>query len=444
MFLFWFSLLAVDYYFWENAHMKDLLTSPWILAPLIQLAGLWIFFFGYNVLVCSLPRLPFKYVLRYSLFLCFVVGLPLSLLFGRHSTWLEPVLYPQTWHGAHTVVAAVLLVAMLMQIPVTLRILRPGAVRFLKKRTLHEVHFKPKPGDWEFYRKQENIHQPQSGTVTHKGKSLPRYQRRVQPVDPHPWMTRLIRATLARLDQTYDLRVIKMTLELPHLPTPFNGLRIAHLADNHYGSVLSPRWHEHVVKETLALKPDLIVLTGDYTAEDNLYRQAIEALADLRAPLGVYAVRGNHDFFSEPEILEYWLRRTGIRLLSNNHVDIERDGAIFRIFGTEHPYKRVKNFQRVMKPAPNAFCLALSHLPDNVFHLARNGADLILTGHTHGGQWRLPFIGPVIFPSIYGRRFDLGLREVQGTLLYNSAGFGLHTIPFRFHCPPEIALFELH
>ena len=89
------------------------------------------------------------------------------------------------------------------------------------------------------------------------------------------------------------------------------------------------------------------------------------------------------------------------------------------------------------------FRLVLSHTPDNIFRLARTGADLVLSGHTHGGQWRLPAIGPIAFPSRYGRRFTPGLQKIGSTLLYASNGIGVHTIPFRLSCPPEITLFIL-
>lgn len=426
----------------------DIFLSPWVLALLIQIAALWLFFVGYNVLICSLPRLPFKQFLRSALVLVFLVLFPLSLYSFRHSEILGPILHhPTYWHRSHILLVCILTVALILQITVTIGILRPPRVRSLTRFAQQQAFYTPAPQDWDFYRAEANTAQPAAGEIPDDGNPdptpLPPYTRPLHPVNPHPRLARVIHSTLGHVDETYDLRVLEFTLTLPNFPAAFDGLRVVQLSDNHYGTALSPHWQEHVVRQALALKPDLVALTGDFTAEDNLYRQAIENLRPLlAAPLGVFAVRGNHDFHSEPGIIAYWLRREGIRLLSNEYTDLTRGEDTLRVLGMEHPYLRETDWKRLRKTTPGTFCLALSHQPDNVFLLEKIGADMILTGHTHGGQWRLPLLGPMVFPSIHGRRFDRGLREVDNTLLYNSAGFGLHTIPFRYNCPPEIALFE--
>jgi predicted MPP superfamily phosphohydrolase len=256
----------------------------------------------------------------------------------------------------------------------------------------------------------------------------------------------LLKPPLDWVNQSYDLRVHELTLSFSNLPKSFDGLRVLQLSDNHYGEIMSPAWHEHVCREAMALRPDLIALTGDLVAGDHLYRQAVESMKSLRAPLGVYVVRGNHDFYTEPHIIAYWLESQGFNLMSNRHTDLERDGQILRICGVEHPYVPIKSFQGALGPEPRndrPFRLVLAHSPDVATRLERLGADLFLTGHTHGGQWRLPVIGPVIYPSIHGRRFDKGIQKLGDALLHNSSGFGLHTIPLRLNCPPEITLFTL-
>ena len=125
----------------------------------------------------------------------------------------------------------------------------------------------------------------------------------------------------------------------------------------------------------------------------------------------------------------------------------------------EHPFIKVRDWKGLLSggvggaPADathgqsatehDVFHLVLSHQPDNAPPLARAGADLILCGHTHGGQWRFPIIGPMVYPSVYGRRFAPGLSELDGALLHIGNGVGVHTVPFRWLCPPDIVLLVL-
>lgn len=233
-------------------------------------------------------------------------------------------------------------------------------------------------------------------------------------------------------------------MEFAQLPPAFDGLRVLHLTDSHYGALLSPRYYRHAIEQAAALPADLIVITGDYTAADHLHRESVELFTPLQAPMGVWTIRGNHDYYTEANVMGYWFEYYGIRLITNQSVDFTRDNQVFRLIGTEHPYQPVANWQALVgAKTPDTFCLALSHRPDNIYNLSKAGADLVLSGHTHGGQWRIPLIGPLFIPSSYGRRFDQGFHLAGNSLLYTSRGFGGHTFPLRLNCPPEIALFVL-
>ena len=249
-----------------------------------------------------------------------------------------------------------------------------------------------------------------------------------------------------RFDESYDLQIHEIALRFPNLPKAFDGLRVLHISDIHHGEMLSPNYYHHVVEQAVALKADMVVVTGDFPATDNSYKESIEILSPLKPPMGIWAVRGNHDFYTEPELIAHWIKEHGIGLLSNCYKDFEREGQKLRLIGVEHPFLDVTDWDALMGPDEGGepiFRLALSHVPDNIRNLSRAGADLVLSGHTHGGQWRLPLIGPLVIPSIYGRRYDQGLKQVGKSLLYVSRGMGIHTIPLRFNCPPEIAVFDL-
>ena len=451
--------------------MADGFLTPLLIGLLFQAAGLWLFFVVYNLGVCSLERSILKRQLQNAAAAVFLVALPAILIGYRHAPWLEPILAARRLHGAHAVLGAILLYALACQISVTCRLLRPRSVPNLIALRERRAPYVPSIRDWDVYLRGDFTTQPKAGTVPpdwgpHANDSnaapVPPYRRRVKPVRSHPLEIRcLLSSPFRHMDQTYDLRLVEVELGFPNLPPAFDGLRLLQLTDNHFGEVVSPAWYSHVVRHACEMRPDLIVLTGDLSGAQNLYRQAVEMMRPLSAPMGVWAIRGNHDFNTEPEVLAYWLEREGIHLLSNGHVDFERQGQVLRLIGLEHPYKRLRDWRGLFGQSDRPdrsdrsdrsdqsggpsilFRLVLSHTPDNIFRLARAGADLVLSGHTHGGQWRLPAIGPIAFPSRYGRRFNPGLQKIGRTLLYASNGIGVHTIPFRLSCPPEITLFIL-
>lgn len=260
--------------------------------------------------------------------------------------------------------------------------------------------------------------------------------------DPHREESRLRR--LARLvDDTYRVDVTSKTLVFDSLPAAFDGLRMVQISDLHYDRVLNPFYFERCMDMTMQLQGDVIVITGDLVTRRKHLPAAVRLLSRLRAPLGVYVVRGNHDFWTSPHHCRELIERAGMTLLDNHVQRIEKDGAHLWLVGTEHPWKRVEDWSELLGKRNGDFKVLLSHTPDNVFHARRGGVNLVLSGHTHGGQVCLPVIGSILVPSRYSRRFNAGLFDCHGTLLYVNRGLGTIPPPIRLHCPAEITVVVL-
>jgi predicted MPP superfamily phosphohydrolase len=255
-----------------------------------------------------------------------------------------------------------------------------------------------------------------------------RYGVDAAPIDPFHTVT------------TTDLKVRSFTLELPSLGTA--RLRVAHLTDLHVTEALPDAFTVHVHETLQATAPDLIVLTGDYLSRAERLPLLVRWLERMpKARFGAYAVLGNHDLWTQEEAAVIAaFERASVRMLRGTCAAVPvADAALVRICGTEHPWgPRTSPLPR--DGMPN---LVLSHTPDNVYDLAAEGADLVFSGHTHGGQIRLPLIGAIVIPSNYGRRFDRGHFVVERTHLYVSAGVGADSPPLRLWCPPELVVVDL-
>jgi predicted MPP superfamily phosphohydrolase len=167
-------------------------------------------------------------------------------------------------------------------------------------------------------------------------------------------------------------------------------------------------------------------------------------LRALRAPLGVYGIMGNHERRLPAEQGEMPFHRAGLTILANAAHEIVIDGASLWIVGMDDLIMRRGDLARALDRVPQeAFKILLVHEPDFVDRAARFSIDLQLSGHTHGGQIRLPGIGPLLLP-VLGRKYPMGLYKVGRTWLYTNRGLGVTRPPMRFNCRPEITLFTLH
>lgn len=246
--------------------------------------------------------------------------------------------------------------------------------------------------------------------------------------------------------EPYQIQVERVRMTLPRLPGVFDGMTIAQLSDLHLGPYVTEEHLAKAVQMTNALKPDAIVLTGDLVNSSWRYIQpCTEIIARLDAPLGVYAVLGNHDYWvGFLSLMVQSVRDSGITLLRNQAVPITRGSSTLYLLGIDDWWLRLANMKRALENVPDNACkIALMHEPDFADISAQAEIDLQLSGHSHGGQVRVPFIGPLILPK-YGEKYPMGMYRVGNfTRLYTTRGIGVLPPGVRLNCPPEITLLTL-
>lgn len=233
-------------------------------------------------------------------------------------------------------------------------------------------------------------------------------------------------------------------------PKELDGLKIALVSDIHAGSPYVGKSRiKLLVDRVNAAKPDMVVLLGDYVIQTVVGGRFMppEKLAvllkELKAPLGVYAVLGNHDWWLDGPRVRDAFSREGIKVLENEAVRLTRGGRAFRVLGLADYIERDPSTDSALKDIPAAEpVLALIHEPD-YFPAIPERIGLTLAGHTHGGQVRLPLIGSPIVPSRYGQRYARGLIQEGEKQLYVTTGVGTSIIPVRFGVPPEYAILTL-
>jgi hypothetical protein len=219
-------------------------------------------------------------------------------------------------------------------------------------------------------------------------------------------------------------------------------IRIAFLSDLHAGGFHPKSWYERIAREVHALRPDLIALGGDYVVDRADAMQALKPLAGLQAPLGKFFVMGNHDMIDRPQEIRATLASFGYTDLSNRSTSIEREGRVFDLQGVDdHWCGRPKRFRRPSKERPH---LTLSHEPDILMDLKEGDTDLVLSGHTHGGQIRLPLLGALWpIPAKLGRAVDRERKLIRGSTLIVSNGLGETDGRLRLFAPPQIVIVEV-
>lgn len=234
-------------------------------------------------------------------------------------------------------------------------------------------------------------------------------------------------------------------------PQELDGLTIAAISDIHAGSPYIGRARiEDLVRRVNAAKPDAIVLLGDYVIQTVIGGRFMPPedlgplLKELKAPLGVYAVLGNHDWWLDGPRVRAALSANGVTVLENETVRLTRGKAAFRLLGLADHIERSPNPDPAAAAAAKAGepLIALIHEPDYFPEMPERVA-LTLAGHTHGGQVRLPLIGSPVVPSRYGQRYARGLIVEGGKQLFVTTGVGTSIIPLRFGVPPEYALLTL-
>jgi predicted MPP superfamily phosphohydrolase len=247
-------------------------------------------------------------------------------------------------------------------------------------------------------------------------------------------------------------RLVEKEIGLRRWPSRLDGFRIALLSDFHYDPVFSAHPIKTAVEMINGLGPDLIVLTGDFVSAPPIGRSAKAAaaaepcaqlLAGMHAPHGLWAVLGNHDVVTDWRRVVSTLRAVGIQVLLNGSTAIEKDGGRFWLAGVDDALERRADLERTLQGvSAGEATVLLAHEPDYADYVANYPVDLQLSGHTHGGQIRLPFMQPLYLPAL-AKKYIMGVHQIGGLTLYTNVGIGTVGIPVRINCRPEVTLFTL-
>lgn len=247
-------------------------------------------------------------------------------------------------------------------------------------------------------------------------------------------------------------RVVRKEIYLKRWPARMEGFTIALLSDFHYDAFFSVHPIRSAINTVNALRPDLIALTGDFVTEPavgdpQLGAAAAEPCADLlsqlKAPHGLWAVLGNHDLSTNASRVSGALSEKGIQFLTNRSIPVERDGGRFWITGVDDVLDGRPDLEAALHGVPSEEpAVLLAHEPDYADDAAGYPVDLQLSGHSHGGQVRVPFVPPLFLPDL-GKKYVWGLYKIGQLTLYTNAGIGTVRIAVRFNCPPEITLITL-
>jgi predicted MPP superfamily phosphohydrolase len=238
----------------------------------------------------------------------------------------------------------------------------------------------------------------------------------------------------------FRVEFTELTLAVPDLPPEWDGLTILTLSDLHFHGTPSRVFFDRVVDELAAGPPaDLVCLLGDFVDTDTHHEWIRPLLGRLSAPGRAFAILGNHDRDYHPARVRAELAAAGYTVLGNGWREVAIRGVRCVVVGHEGPWFAPPPD---LSGAPDLFRLCLSHTPDNFYWGVANRVGLMLCGHVHGGAVRVPVIGSIFVPSVYGRRFDCGVFEKGGTVMAVNRGLSGRE-PIRFRCNPEVMRVKL-
>ena len=251
----------------------------------------------------------------------------------------------------------------------------------------------------------------------------------------------------------HEIDVMPRTIALSNLPPAFHGFRIAQISDIHLDEYTEPYFLQQVVHRVNALNPDLVLLTGDFVTHGSITfavahhaaHRCAEILSTLTCPQR-YAALGNHDVATGSPIVIGALNSFRIPVLVNQYIAIERGSDRFWLSGVDDPGTSNPDLNLAVPANSTSPVILMAHEPDYVDEVIQHPrghlVDLMLAGHTHGGQIRLPFLGPLVLPPL-GRKYAEGHFRFNQLQLYVNRGIGTVGLPFRLNCPPEITLITL-
>ena len=251
----------------------------------------------------------------------------------------------------------------------------------------------------------------------------------------------------AREVEPRRVEVVRLELALPRLAAEFDGYRVVQIGDIHLDDWSKPERLKRVAQLVNAQRPDLIVVTGDfasYSARRLDEVMLVGALRRLSAPDGVVAILGNHDYLTDVGLIRTCIRQAGLKELLNDALTLRRNGAELHVAGIDDVMEGRSRLDLVLRKLPdNGAAILLAHEPDFADVAAATGRfDLQLSGHSHGGQVRVPLLGRAVLPP-FSQRYTRGLHEVGEMFLYTNRGLGTVNARLRFGCRPEITALTL-
>jgi len=237
-----------------------------------------------------------------------------------------------------------------------------------------------------------------------------------------------------------------ITIPISGLPRQFDGYRLVQISDFHLGTWLTRNYLLDAVKQVNEQIPDLIAITGDFvTYQPERFMDDLSAgVSRLSARDGIVAILGNHDHWTNPELICKCLERSGVSVLANRIFSVQRDTEFFYVAGLDDMIVEKDDMSMILSELPvEKKAILLAHEPDYAEISSKTSRfALQLSGHAHGGQIILPSIGPLYLPH-FARKYPTGLYNVDGMLLYSNSGLGTAELQFRINSRPEIAVFTL-
>ncbi|MFZ2455331.1 MAG: metallophosphoesterase [Candidatus Altiarchaeia archaeon] len=245
--------------------------------------------------------------------------------------------------------------------------------------------------------------------------------------------------------EPYYFEIKEVNLESPDILPSFDGKRIVFVADIHNGEYFSRAQVTDLVNRINALKPDMVILGGDYASRGFSNTSiAFEELKRLQAPLGKYGVLGNHDYWEGGQEALRAMNASGVTSLNNRGVWIYSDGERIRLGGVSDLWHGAPDpIPTIVEVNQSDYVILVSHNPDYAEELGTSLADIVLAGHTHGGQVTVFGLWMPYMPSDYGQKYKGGFAQTAYTTVYVTRGVGMTFLPIRFFARPEITVLTL-
>ena len=244
-----------------------------------------------------------------------------------------------------------------------------------------------------------------------------------------------------------NLDITQIHLTLPRLDPEFNGYRLVQISDIHIGPWMTQEKLQNIVNAINDLEPDAIAITGDFVTNGSdkpFYDELVTPLKTLSFKDTTVAVLGNHDHTTNAPRVREIIRDSGLNDVSNDVFTVERNGKLLHLAGVDDIWEQQNDLESVLQKTPTEGCaILLAHEPDYADVSAETGRfDLQISGHSHGGQIILPFIGPWRLPPM-ANHYPIGQYQVGNMIQYTNRGLGMIQPLLRFNCTPEITVFTL-